>query len=108
MNKEKGEVYMSNDERREDLTITVFDPGDPSVGIFSAQWEITGGISVEDSEDRKEIREAIRFAFTAITENPIVKFSDELEAERKQFALWFDEEYIKGKKEETNNEQETP
>jgi len=60
-----------------ELTIRVKDKGDPSVGIEVTYWDISGPIDIEDIEQREGLRKALQKAFTWITENPVVLFSDE-------------------------------
>ena len=61
--------------------LEVFDPGDPSVGIPSATWKITGGFIFENEAFREEFREATLQAFCLITDNPGVAFGSEIQAE---------------------------
>jgi len=58
----------------------VYYPGDPSVGIFSAQWDIKGGFIFEDEQDRKDVRKYLEDAFECIMSDTChVQFTDEIE-----------------------------
>jgi len=72
--------YSAPMEIQEDY-LEVCDPGDPSVGIQSATWKITGGFIFENEVDREEFREAIQQAFGLQAENPQVAFESEIQAE---------------------------
>lgn len=62
----------------DEVSIWVIFPGDPSVGIFGATWEINHIPVPEDAEHREEIRQAFTEAFGVITGGGhFVVFSDE-------------------------------
>lgn len=61
-----------------EITAIISYPGDLSVGIFPATWEITGGLFFEDDKDREAFRELIDEAFEFVTDGEhYVTFSDE-------------------------------
>jgi hypothetical protein len=60
------------------LEVIIQAPGDPSVGIPSATWKFTGGIYIDDTEERESIRASLKEAFDQISgETVFVVFSDE-------------------------------
>lgn len=66
------------------LTIHVDFPGDPSVGIFGATWDIHDIPEPHDDAEREEIREAFSAAFELVTGGGHrVYFSDEIPQEPK-------------------------
>lgn len=61
------------------VDMIVYDPGDPSVGIFSSEW-IIKDVEIEDKEHREEIRSAFNEAFETLSSGGHkIIFSDEQE-----------------------------
>ena len=57
-------------------------PGDESVGIFGATWEIND-IVIDDDNHREEVRKAFSEAFTVLTgEKVSVMFNDNFQPEK--------------------------
>ena len=69
----------------------VIDSGDPSVGIFPAQWEITGGFVFEDPAECAIFKEHLREVFELITDRPYVETFEE----REEYLRLEDEQYHK-------------
>jgi hypothetical protein len=61
---------------------TVFSQGDPSVGIESVEWTLTGEMVFENQEDREEFRESLRQVFGLLVEDCTVLFDSEMQPER--------------------------
>lgn len=57
--------------------------GDSSVGIFDADWELTGGFNFDSEEDLEAFKEEILNAFEWVADRPCLGIAtfEELEAE---------------------------
>ena len=58
---------------------TIFSAGDPSVGIGSVEWTLTGEMVFENQEDREEFRESLRQVFGLLVEDCTVLFDSEMQ-----------------------------
>jgi len=58
--------------------VIIYSPGDPSVGMWSATWTISGDEMIfENEQDREEFREAILQAFGLLADDHTVTFGSE-------------------------------
>ena len=60
---------------------TIFSAGDPSVGIESIEWTLTGEMVFENQEDREEFRESLHQVFGLLVEDCTVLFDSEMQPE---------------------------
>lgn len=51
----------------------IFSKGDPSVGIFSAEWELTGPFFFDNKEDLEGFKIKIREAYEYVADDAVVK-----------------------------------
>jgi hypothetical protein len=57
--------------------LTITSPGDPSVGLWSARWTISGPLEFENAEDREEFRVSILQSFGILAEDAYAEFGSE-------------------------------
>jgi len=72
--------------------VIIYSPGDPSVGIWSAKWTISGDEMIfENEQDREEFREAVLQAFGLLADDHTVIFGSE---DLPEIPLdWFDDPF---------------
>jgi hypothetical protein len=69
-------------------------PGDPSVGIMSSRWEITGGFYFDSKESLEEFREDLKsiWAVNISDENIYVETFEEIEEREAKYLAEMDPE----------------
>lgn len=77
---------------------TISDPGDPSVGIFSCQWNFPGPFYFEDMEEQKEFMEELKSLMQLQTDCPYVETFEQVEEQRILENKWIEDQ----EKDETN------
>lgn len=69
------------------MDVHITDPGDISVGLFDRHWTLSG-VVLDDDADREEFRQETRaWAERWFADPAVVRFSDEIEAEERAFAV---------------------
>lgn len=67
----------------------IVSPGDPSVGIFSAEWELTGDFIFEEPFELEEFRTKLKEAFEYVADDCYIETFEErqkyLEEENRMF-----------------------
>lgn len=72
----------------------IYDPGDPSVGIFPSRYEISGPFFFESENDLKEFQQQIKQVFEDhITEHTVIYTFEQIE-KREQFLTAYEQEKI--------------
>ena len=67
----------------------IVSPGDPSVGIYPSQWEVTGGFIFEDQKELTDFKKELKELFELVVDDHYVETFEErkleLEEERKMY-----------------------